>query len=101
MAGTKPGHDEPGMIARLTPMVPDDDSLSSSWPDLFRPSTSLMLFGFQEVDARDKRGHDESITQGRSYHTFSNGTLIVLRFSSHSGTGRFLERMKSGLNSLD
>jgi hypothetical protein len=31
--------------------------------DLFRPSTSLMLFGFQDVDARDKRGHDESITQ--------------------------------------
>jgi hypothetical protein len=23
----------------------------------------LMLFGFQDVDARDKRGHDESITQ--------------------------------------
>src|SRR6185437_4807931 len=40
---------------------------SSSWPDLFRPSTSLMLFGFQDVDARDKRGHDESITQGRWY----------------------------------
>src|SRR6185437_16255222 len=35
--------------------------------DLFRPSTSLMLFGFQDVDARDKRGHDESITQGRWY----------------------------------
>jgi hypothetical protein len=33
--------------------------------DLFRPSTSLMLFGFQDVDARDKRGHDESITPGR------------------------------------
>ena len=31
----------------------------TSWPDLFRPSTSLMLFGFQDVDARDKRGHDE------------------------------------------
>jgi hypothetical protein len=25
----------------------------------------LTLFGFQDVDARDKRGHDESITQGR------------------------------------
>jgi hypothetical protein len=22
-----------------------------------------MLFGFQDVDARDKRGHDESVTQ--------------------------------------
>src|SRR6185437_12697451 len=48
---------------RLIPTAPDDDSLSSSWPDLFRPSTSLMLFGFQDVDARDKRGHDESVTQ--------------------------------------
>ena len=26
-----------------------------------------MLFGVQDVDARDKRGHDESITQGRWY----------------------------------
>src|ERR1700716_2469218 len=34
-------------------------------------------------------------------HTFSNGTSILLRCSSHSGTGRFLERMKSGLNSFD
>src|SRR5215470_16809404 len=25
---------------------------------LVRPSTSLMLRGFQDVDARDKRGHD-------------------------------------------
>jgi hypothetical protein len=55
------------IFSRLIPTVPDDDSLSSSWPDLFRPSTSLMLFGFQDVDARDKRGHDESITQGRWY----------------------------------
>jgi hypothetical protein len=29
----------------------------------------LMLFGFQDVDARDKRGHDESITQGRRYQS--------------------------------
>jgi hypothetical protein len=26
-----------------------------------------MLFGVQDVDARDKRGHDESITHGRWY----------------------------------
>jgi hypothetical protein len=32
----------------------------SSWPDSFRPSTSLIPPGFQDVDARDKRGHDES-----------------------------------------
>ena len=37
----------------------------------------------------------------RGYHTSSKGTAIVLRFSSHSGTGRFLPRMKSGLNSFD
>jgi hypothetical protein len=34
-------------------------------------------------------------------HTFSNGRLIALRRSSHAGTGRFFERMKSGLNSFD
>ena len=39
--------------------------------------------------------------QGYDDHTFSNGTLIALRRSSHSGAGRFLERMKSGLNSFD
>jgi hypothetical protein len=30
-----------------------------SWPDLFRPSTSLIWPGYQDVDARDERGHDE------------------------------------------
>jgi hypothetical protein len=34
----------------------------------------FMLFGFQDVDARDKRGHDESITRGRWYQT-----LMVVR----------------------
>ena len=34
-------------------------------------------------------------------HTFSNGTSILLCCSSHFGTGRFLERMNSGLNSFD
>jgi hypothetical protein len=33
---------------------------SSSWPDLFRPSTSL-LTGGKDVDARDERGHDDAI----------------------------------------
>lgn len=42
-----------------------------------------------------------SMRVGRCAHTFSNGGLIVLRVSSHSGTGRFLLRMKSGLNSFD
>jgi hypothetical protein len=34
-------------------------------------------------------------------HTFSKGTSIWVRFSSHCGTGSFFERMKSGLNSFD
>ncbi len=34
-------------------------------------------------------------------HTFSNGKSMLLRFSSHAGTGRFFERMNSGLNSFD
>ena len=32
---------------------------------------------------------------------YSNGTLMLLFCSSHSGTGRFLLRMNSGLNSFD
>jgi hypothetical protein len=39
--------------------------------------------------------------ESRRPHTFSNGTSIWLRFSSHAGTGRFFERMNSGLNSFD
>src|SRR5206468_4673290 len=31
---------------------------ASSWPGLSRPSTSLMLHRYEDVDARDKRGHD-------------------------------------------
>jgi hypothetical protein len=34
-------------------------------------------------------------------HTFSNGTWMSLFLSSHSGTGRFLLRMKAGLKSFD
>jgi hypothetical protein len=56
-------------------------------------------YAVKDVDARHKAGHDE-LGYPRD-HTFSNGTLIALRCSSHSGTGRFLERMKSGLNSFD
>jgi hypothetical protein len=36
-----------------------DDLSASSWPGSSRPSTSLMLHGLEDVDARDKRGHDE------------------------------------------
>jgi hypothetical protein len=34
--------------------------LFTSWPGLTRPSTSLVRLVIQDVDARDKRGHDES-----------------------------------------
>src|SRR5262245_42568548 len=33
-----------------------------SWPGLSRPSTPLCLVSHQDVDARDKRGHDEGET---------------------------------------
>src|SRR5438105_1990472 len=39
-------------------------SSTSSWPDLFRPSTSVTSVfwrSVRDVDARDKRGHDDSI----------------------------------------
>ncbi|HSB15228.1 MAG TPA: hypothetical protein VLE22_12275, partial [Bryobacteraceae bacterium] len=39
--------------------VVDRDLSTSSWPGLSRPST-LIPFNKQGVDARDKRGHDES-----------------------------------------
>src|SRR5579864_8001628 len=40
---------------------------STSWPDLFRPSTpSLLLVNKKDVDARDKRGHDDGMVF-RSY----------------------------------
>jgi hypothetical protein len=32
--------------------------LASSWPGLSRPSTFFLVAGKQDVDARDKRGHD-------------------------------------------
>jgi hypothetical protein len=37
-----------------------DDLPTSSWPCSSRPSTSLLRLTFLGVDARDKRGHDES-----------------------------------------
>src|SRR5437588_11368507 len=36
------------------------DASPSSWPGLSRPSMSLIRFIILDVDARDKRGHDES-----------------------------------------
>jgi hypothetical protein len=37
----------------------DAKSLTASWPDLFRPSTSSVSTAHQDVDARHKAGHDE------------------------------------------
>jgi hypothetical protein len=36
-----------------------DGATHSSSPDLFRPSTSLLCR--EDVDTRDKRGHDDSV----------------------------------------
>jgi hypothetical protein len=36
-----------------------DDKLATSWPDLFRPSTSVLLHALEDVDAWNKSGHDE------------------------------------------
>ena len=64
--------------------------------------TSLFHQGKKDVDAPGlKRRLMTHFGYAGTAHTFSNGTLIALRLSSHSGTGRFLERMKSGLNSFD
>src|SRR5262245_24035926 len=38
----------------------DRRTLLRHWPGLSRPSTSLIRLVIQDVDARDKRGHDES-----------------------------------------
>ncbi len=65
------------------------------------PAIHALAQGEEDVDARHKVGHDDGVWMVASNYTFSNGTLIALFFSSHSGTGRFLLRMKAGLNSLD
>ena len=59
---------EPMMLAdtagenfhQLIPFFIVIGALSTSWPGLTRPSTSLVRLMIQDVDARDKRGHDES-----------------------------------------
>src|SRR5262249_39842429 len=48
-------------ISRFKCRMSGDRTNGSSWPDLFRPSTSLLSAGKQDVDARDKREHDDSI----------------------------------------
>jgi hypothetical protein len=34
-------------------------NLPPSWPGLSRPSTAYFAHGHEDVDARDKRGHDD------------------------------------------
>lgn len=46
-----------------------------SWPDLFRPSTPA-FYCKKDVDARDKRGHDESVAH--SQMTSSSESALVL-----------------------
>ena len=47
----------------------------SSWPDLFRPSTSW-LGRKQDVDARDKRGHDAGRQVPRGFARRVGGAAI-------------------------
>jgi len=57
----------------------------TSWPDLFRPSTSSLE---QDVDARDKRGHDElEVKQDPNqivYLAFTSGTTGKPKGVMHS-----------------
>jgi hypothetical protein len=38
----------------------EDFIYPSSWPGLSQPSTSFRVAGKEDVDARDKPGHDEA-----------------------------------------
>ncbi len=65
------------------------------------PDLVLGIYVLQLSEKEDVDGRDCPAITGRTNYSVSNGTLILLFFSSHSGTGNFFERMKSGLNSLD
>jgi hypothetical protein len=43
------------------------DAARVSWPDLVRPSTTLILSPPQVVDGRDKPGHDTNVTAREGY----------------------------------
>jgi hypothetical protein len=51
-----------GARSQFIPICVVAHSPTSSWPGLSRPSTALNLQGPSDVDARDKRRHDESGT---------------------------------------
>jgi hypothetical protein len=54
------------MPATSAGMTIERQCISSSWPDLFRPSTSLIFAKRQGVDARHKAGHDGGESEHRS-----------------------------------
>jgi hypothetical protein len=50
---------------------------TSSWPDLFRPSTSFILWLLKDVDARDKPGHDDNNRNARPARTGTHHPSIT------------------------
>jgi len=64
-------------------------TISSSWPDLLRPSRSSFDAIIQDVDARDKRGHDE----GRS--------LLRLEWPRQQAFDRRIDRHLAGQDGRD
>src|SRR5262245_22289907 len=63
------------MVPSMSPLIRYCSAISTrqfrswpSWPDLFRPSTTWFL-AKEDVDGRDKHGHDDSGIQRR--HFFS------------------------------
>src|SRR4051794_29874707 len=53
--------------------------LAASWPGLSRPSTSYLRKFRKDVDARDKRGHDEGFAFWWRLATLSRRMLVVAR----------------------
>src|SRR5688572_9606654 len=58
------------------------DVPSTSWPGLSRPTMSLIRLATQNVDARDKRGHDESniITVGINLRSLTSAKVTGSKF---------------------
>ena len=68
------------VLLALIPFFIVIGALSTSWPGLTRPSTSLVRLMIQDVDARDKRGHDEStiVSIGIRQSTFTLCAQILM-----------------------
>ena len=72
--------------------------------EFLRQSAACADQAFPQPDPEigERRMANRGVASGIRYSLIiANGTSILLRFSSHAGTGRFFDRMKSGLNSLD